>query len=75
MCDLPPGVVPPFKLEPELSGVQPMGMNSQPALWAERPPVPENDSPGRCEAAAGYTLFSIFRSAPELPSGFQTPPG
>ncbi len=73
--DLPPGVVPPFKLEPELSGVQPMGMNSQPALWAERPPVPENDSPGRCEAAAGYTLFSIFRSAPELPSGFQTPPG
>ena len=67
--DLPPRVVPPSKLEPESCGVQPTGVNSQPASWAERPPAPEADSPGRYEAAAGYTLFSIFRSAPGLMEG------
>ena len=41
-CDLPPRVVPPFKFEPELSGIQPMGMNSrlrpgELGLWSWRP--------------------------------------
>ena len=48
--DLPPGVVPPSKLKPKPCGVQPTGVNFQPAPWAERSSVPEDDSPGRCEA-------------------------
>ena len=73
--DLPPRMVPTTKLVQESLRDHFPRMNSLSASWAGRPPALEAGRPKRYEGEFDYTLFSISRSAPGLPSRFRIPPG